>query len=31
MAQQLMWVRFDTGWSIVAAHVSVIDGVDIVP
>jgi len=29
--QMQIWVRFDTGWRIVAAHVSVIDGVSISP
>jgi ketosteroid isomerase-like protein len=29
--QTQIWVRFDTGWRIVAAHVSVIDGVDVTP
>ncbi len=29
--QMQFWVRFDTGWKIVAAHVSVIDGVKIAP
>jgi ketosteroid isomerase-like protein len=29
--QMQIWVRFDTGWRIVAAHVSVIDELNITP
>jgi hypothetical protein len=29
--QTQIWMRFDSGWRIVAAHVSVIDGVNITP
>ena len=29
--QTQMWVRVDAGWRIVAAHVSLIDGVNITP
>ena len=29
--QTQIWMRFDSGWRIVAAHVSVIDGVSITP